>query len=67
MKKQTCVVCIKTGNFYKDITENVETRFDTLNYELDGQQPKMKNKKLTGLKKDELGGKIMTKCVGLTA
>ena len=37
MKKQTCVVCIETGNFYKDITENVETRFDTLNYELDGQ------------------------------
>ena len=37
MKRQTCVVYIKTGDVYKDITENFETRFDTLNYELDRQ------------------------------
>ena len=28
-------VCIKTDDIYKDIAEDVETRFDTSNYELD--------------------------------
>ena len=53
-------------NIYKDIVEDVETRFDTSNYELERPLPKVKNKKLIGLMKDELGGKIMTKFVGLT-
>ena len=29
------IVYIKTDDIYRDITENVETRFDTSNYELD--------------------------------
>ena len=29
------IVCIKTNDIYKDIVEDVETRFDTSNYELD--------------------------------
>ena len=53
-------------DIYKDIVEDVETRFDTSNYELERPLPKVKNKKLIGLMKDELGGKIMTKFVGLT-
>ena len=33
-------------------------RFDTLNYEFKRPCPKGKNKKISGLMKDELGGKI---------
>ena len=61
------IVYIKTDDIYKDIAEDVETRFDTSNYELDRPLPKGKNKKVIGLMKDELGGKIMTKFVGLRA
>ena len=52
------IVYIKTDDTYKDITEDVETRFDTSNYELDRSFPK-------GKMKDEFGGKIMTKFVRL--
>ena len=48
------IVSIKTDDNYKDIAEDVETRFDALNYELDGPLPKEKNKKVIGLMKDEL-------------
>ena len=44
------IVYIKTDYVYRDITENVETRFDTSNYELDrllpGKNIKGKNKKV---------------------
>ena len=36
------IVYIKTENIYKDIAEDVETRFDTPNYELDKPLPKGK-------------------------
>ena len=42
-------------------------RLDTSNYELDRPLPKGKDKKVIGLLKDELGGKIMIKFVGLRA
>ena len=29
------IVCIKTDDIYKDIAQEIETRFDTANYELD--------------------------------
>ena len=61
------IVYIKTNDIYKYIVEDVETRFDTSNYELGRSLPKGKNKKVIGLMKDELGGKIMTKFVGLKA
>ena len=59
------IVFIKTDDIYKDIREDVKTRFDTLNYELDRPFPKGKNKKVIGLMKNELGGKIMIKFAGL--
>ena len=67
MDRVSFIVYIKTDDLYKDIAEDVETRFDTSNYELDRPLPKGKNKKVIGLMKDELGGKIMTKFVGLRA
>ena len=56
---------MKTGDFYKDISDDVEKRFDTSNYERDRPLPIGKNKKVIGLMKDELGGKIMTKLFAL--
>ena len=51
---------IKTNDFYKDISNDVENRFDTSNYEVNRPLPTGKNKKFIGLMKDELGGKIIT-------
>ena len=56
---------MKTDDIYKDIAKDVETIFDTSNYELDRPLPKIKNKKVIGLMKDESGGKIMTQFVEL--
>ena len=58
---------IKTDDIYKYIPEDVETRFDTSNYELGRPLPKEKNEKVIRLMKHELGRKIMTKFVGLRA
>ena len=58
------IVYIKQMIFIS-IAEDVEIIFDTSNYELDRPLPEEKNKKAIGLMKDELGGKIMTKFIGL--
>ena len=50
------IVHIKTGDIYKDMAKDVETRFDTSNYELN--RP-LQN--VLGLIKDELGGKTIKK------
>ena len=44
MDKHSFIVNIKR-NIYKDIAEDVQTRFDTSNYELDRTLPKEKHKK----------------------
>ena len=67
MHTDSFIVYIKTDNIYKDIAEDVETRFGTSNYELHRLLPKGKNKNVIGLMRNELGGKIMTKFVGLIA
>ena len=41
-------VYIKIDYTYEDIVEDVETRFDISNYELDRPLPKEKNKKIIG-------------------
>ena len=60
MDTESFIVYIKTDNVYKDIAEDVETRFDTSNYELECNSigrtlPKGKNKKVIEFIKDELG------------
>ena len=64
MNADSFIVHIKT-DIYKDIVEDVKTRFDTSNYELDEPLPKIKNKKVIELMKNELDGKIIIKFVGL--
>ena len=59
------VMNIKTNDFYKDIAQDVQKRFDTSNYTFDRPLPKGKNKKVIGLMKDELGGGIITEFVAL--
>ena len=52
-------IYIETKDFYKDIANDVERRFDTSNYDQKDNRPLPigKNKKVIGLLKDELGGK----------
>ena len=52
-------------DFYKDIAEDVETRFDTSGYEPDRPLLIEKNEKVIGLMKDELGGKIIKEFISL--
>ena len=65
MDTDSFIMHIKTEDFYKDIADDVEKRFDTSNYEVNRPLPTGKNKKVIGLIKDELGGKIMTQFVAL--
>ena len=58
---------IKTEDFYKDIAEDVESRFDTSAYSKNQPFPIGKNKKVIGLIKDELSGRIMKEFVALRA
>ena len=51
------IVYIESDDTYKNIAEDVKTRFDTSNYELDRTLPERKIKKVIGLMRDELGGK----------
>ena len=53
MDTDSFILYRKTTDIYKDITVDVETRFDVSNYELDRLLPK--RKKVIGLMKDELG------------
>ena len=67
MDTDSFIVYIKTDGIYKDIAEHVETRFDTSDYELDRPLPKGKNRKVTGIMKDQFGGRIITQIAGLRA
>ena len=65
MDTDSFIMNIRTNDFYKDIANDVDKRFDTSNYELNRPLPTGKNKKIIGLMKDELGGKIITEFVTL--
>ena len=65
MDTDSFVMNVKTEDFYKAISNDVEKRFDMSNYEVNRPLPTGKNKKIIGLMKDELGGKIITEFVTL--
>ena len=58
------IMHIKTDDFYKDISADVDRWFDTSNFNKNDNSPLEidKNKKVLGKFKEEIGGKIMTKC-----
>ena len=63
------VIRIKTDNFYKDISNDIDKWFDTSNYHNNIDRPLQKgiNKKVIGKFKDELGGRIMNEFCALRA
>ena len=65
MDTDSFIMNIKTEDFYNDVSNDVEKRFDTSNDEVDRPLPTGKNKKVIGLMKDELGGRIITEFVAL--
>ena len=65
MDTDSFIMNIKANDFYEDIANHVENRFDTSNYEVNRPLPTGKNKKVIGLMKDELGGKIIMEFVTL--
>ena len=69
MDTDSFFIHIKTEDFYKDIGNHVERWFDTSNYDENDKRPLPigKSKKVIGLFKDELGGKIRIEFVGIRA
>ena len=65
MDTDSFAVNIKTKDFYKDISQDVNKMFDTSIYTFDRPLPTGVNKKVIGLMKDELGGDIITEFVAL--
>ena len=65
MDTDSLIYDIKTDDFYKDIADDVEVRFDTSGHVPDCPLPVGLNKKVIGLMKDELGGEIMKEFITL--
>ena len=63
------VIHIFTEDFFEDINNDVERWFDTSNYDKNDKRPLQigVNKKVIGMFKDELGGKIMKEFCALRA
>ena len=56
MDTDSSIMHIRTEDFYKDIADDVEKRFDTSNDEVNRPLPTGKNKKVIGLMRNDLGG-----------
>ena len=69
MDTDSFVMYIKTEDFHEDIDDDVEKWFDTSNYDKDDNRPLPIeiNKKVIGMFKDEVGGKIMKEFCALSA
>ena len=66
MHADSFIVHVKTDDIYKDVVD-VEKRFDTSNFETYRLLSLVKNKKVIGLMKGELGGQIKKEFVRLRA
>ena len=67
MDTDSFIVYVKANDIYKNNPEDADTRFDTLNFELNRALPKGKNRKVIWLMKDKLGGQITKEFVRLRA
>ena len=69
MDTDSFIMHIETEDFYKDIADDVKERFGTSNYDKNDNRPLSIgiNKKVIGMFKDELGGKIMIEFCALRA
>ena len=69
MYTDTFIIDIKIEDHYEDVANNAEKWFATSNYDENDKRPLpvRKNKKVSSLFKDELGGKIMKEFIGLRA
>ena len=69
MDTDSFIINIKTEDFYEDIASDVKKWFNTSNYDKNDKRPLPIgiNKKVIGMFKDKLGGKIMTELVALRA
>ena len=65
MDTDSFIINIKTNDFYEDVANDVENRFDTSFSEVNRPLLMGRNKKVIGLMKDELGGKIITEFITL--
>ena len=65
MGQDSFIINVKTEDFYNDLADDVEKIFNTSNYECNRLLTTRKNKKVIGLMKDELEGKVMTKFVAI--
>ena len=65
MDTDSFIVHIKTEDFYEDVAKDVEKKHDTSNCTVERSLPMGMNKKVTGMMKDELRGKIMKESIGL--
>ena len=65
MDTDSFIMNIKTNDFYKDISDDVDNIFDTSNYEVKRPLPRGKNKNVIGLMKDELGREIIMEFIAL--
>ena len=65
MDTDSLILFIKTEGFYEDIADDVEKRFETSGYKVDRPLPAGKTKRVIGLMKDELNGRIIIEFVAL--
>ena len=69
MNTDSFAINIFTEDFFEDINNDVERWFDTSNYDKNDKRPLQidVNKKVIGMFKDELGGKIVKEFCALSA
>ena len=64
MNSDSFIIHIKTEDYYEDIVGDLDSIYDTSNYEVDRPFPKGMNKKVIGLIKHELGRNSKTEFFG---